>query len=128
MTKQDLIDRTREFAIRIINMTGHLPDNLSSEVIKGQIIRSVTSLGANYRAACRSKSKRDFINKLKIVEEETDETLFWLEMIEEADLIKREKLINLKEENQELLAIFVSSLKTAKESLKATIIKNKKPV
>jgi four helix bundle protein len=124
MTKEDLIKRTMNFAVRIIKMTDHLPKNDMGEVISGQILRSASSVGANYRAACRSKSKKDFINKLKIVEEEMDETLYWISLIEECELIKPEKLSQLKAEANELLAIFVTSLKTAKENLRITISKS----
>lgn len=81
-------------------------------------------MGANYRAACRSKSKKDFINKLKMVEEEADETLYWLSIIEECECVKPEKLVNLKEECNELTSIVVASLKTAKENLRTTIIQS----
>jgi len=121
-----MMDRTKNFTVRIIKMAVHLPETEPSRVIRDQILRSGTSIASNYRAACRSKSQRDFINKLKIVEEEADETLFWLDLIEECELIKPEKLKNLKDENEELLSIIVASLKTAKETLKTTIVRSKK--
>jgi four helix bundle protein len=124
MTKEDLINRTMNFAIRIIKMAEHLPKTEVGQVLSNQILRSAASVGANYRSAYRSKSKKDFINKLKIVEEEMDETLYWLSLIEECELIKSEKLTQLKTEGNELLAIFVSSLKTAKENLRITIAKS----
>jgi four helix bundle protein len=124
MTKEDLIKRTMNFAVRIVKMTDHLPKNEMGDVLAHQILRSATSVGANYRAACRFKSKKDFINKLKIVEEEMDETLYWLSLIEECELIKPEKLGQLKAEANELLAIFITSLKTAKENLRITIAKS----
>lgn len=124
MTKEDIIKRTTNFAIRIVKMADHLPKNETGQVLTNQILRSASSVGANYRAACRSKSKKDFINKLKIVEEEMDETLYWLTLIEECELIRTEKLVQLKLEGSELLAIFVSSLKTAKENLRLTITKS----
>jgi four helix bundle protein len=124
MTKEDLIKRTMNFAIRIVKMTDHLPKNEMGGTLADQILRSATSVGANYRAACRSKSKKDFINKLKIVEEEMDETIYWISLIEECELIKPEKLSQLKVEANELLAIFVTSLKTAKENLRITIAKS----
>lgn len=124
MTKEDLIKRTMNFAIRIVKMTDHLPKNEMAGTLANQILRSATSVGANYRAACRSKSKKDFINKLKIVEEEMDETIYWISLIGECELIKPEKLSQLKVEANELLAIFVASLKTAKENLRITIAKS----
>jgi four helix bundle protein len=124
MTREDLIKRTMNFAIRIIKMTEHLPKTETGHVLTNQILRSGSSVGANYRSACRSKSKKDFINKLKTVEEEMDETLYWLTLIEECELIRADKLIHLKTEGNELLAIFVSSLKTAKDNLRITISKS----
>jgi four helix bundle protein len=121
MEKADLTERTKRFSIRIVNLTGYLEDTYVARMISHQILRSGTSVGANYRAACRSKSRRDFINKLKVVEEETDETLFWLELIETCNLLKVDKVEWLKNEANELLSIFVSSLKTArKNGLKST--------
>ncbi len=109
-------------------MADHLPKTEAGQVLANQILRSASSVGANYRAACRSKSKKDFINKLKIVEEEMDETLYWLTLIEECDLIRTEKLTQLKLEGSELLAIFVSSIRTAKENLRITIAKSTKKI
>jgi len=82
------------------------------KVISNQIIRSSTSVGANYRAVCRAKSNADFINKLRIVEEEADETLFWFEILEETQIIKSDELQSLKRETNEILSIVVSSIKT----------------
>ena len=110
----DLRERTQKFSIRIMNLIENLPTSKSLSVISGQILRSATSVGANYRAARRAKSGRDFINKLKIVEEETDETLYWLELIQKSGKVKPEKLKGLIDEANELVAIFVTSLKTAK--------------
>ena len=116
MEKLDLSERTKRFSIRIVNLTGYLSETSSSRTISHQILRSGTSVGANYRAACRAKSRRDFINKLKIVEEETDETLYWLELIGDCGLVKPDKIEGLKKEANELLAIFVTSLKTARKN------------
>jgi len=117
MDKQHLADRLKNFGLRVMKMVDFLPESRKSNVIANQILRSSTSICANYRAACRSKSRKDFINKLKIAEEETDETLYWLEIIEDAKLISPEKIVNLKKESEELLSIFVSSIKTAKQNL-----------
>jgi four helix bundle protein len=114
MDKMELIERIKKLCIRVISLVEHLPLTNSGKVISGQVLRSVTSIGANYRAACRSKSSRDFINKLKIVEEETDETLYWLELIESTGNFKPSQIEPLKKETEELLSIFVSSIKTAK--------------
>ena len=120
MKKNDLWDRTQNFALRVINMAGSLPGTKAASVIAGQILRSATSVAANYRIIHRSKSSRDFINKLKIVEEETDETIFWLELIVKSKIIRAEKIQPLMDEANELLAIFVASLKTMKAKSKGT--------
>ena len=115
MNKEIVKQRTKQLAIRIINMVEKMPNTVTSNVISGQLLRSGTSIGANYRACCRAKSTRDFINKLKIVEEEADETLFWLEVIEETKIFKSQKLLPLKTETNEILSIIVASIKTSKK-------------
>jgi len=115
MEKQDLLNRTKNFSIRIVNLSGYLSGSGISKILYSQLLRSGTSVGANYRAACRSKSRRDFINKIKTVEEEADETLFWIELIEESGIIKPERISELKKEADELVAIFVTCLKTARK-------------
>lgn len=118
MTPKELKDRFKQFAIRIIRLVDSLPNSMSGRVLGNQIIRSGTSPGANYRAACIAKSDKDFVNKLKMVEEELDETLYWLELITEAELIKPELLTDLKKENQELLSIITSSILTKRNKMK----------
>ena len=117
MKTEDLKFRFRNFSIRIIRMVDKLPLTISGKVIGNQIIRSGTSPGANYRAACKAKSDKDFINKLKMVEEELDETLYWLDLITETELLKPELLENLTKENQELLAIITRSILTKRKNL-----------
>lgn len=117
MDKFELQQRTKNFAVRVFKMVEKLPNSRGTQSVSNQIIRSSTSIAANYRAACRGKSRADFINKLKIVEEETDETLFWLDFIIAIELIKEKLLQNLMKENQELLAIFTAALKTSKNKL-----------
>ena len=114
MSKEDLKLRYKAFALRIMKMAEALPSGLSADVIAKQVVRCATSVAANYRAACRARSKAEFISKLGIVEEEADETLFWLEMIEEAELLPASRLEALKTEANEIIAITVSSIKTAK--------------
>ena len=106
--------RTKEFAKEIIRLCRKLPNNREGRLIGDQIFRSGTSVAANYRSACRGRSKAEFISKLSIVEEEADETLFWLEVINEMKIFHYEKLDALMKENDEILAIVVASLKTAK--------------
>lgn len=114
----NLKGRTKSFALRVINLVNALPDGRSAEVIGRQLLRSATSVGANYRAACRAKSQADFIAKMGIVEEEADECMYWMELLSEAKLVQAEKLQPLMEENNELVAITVSSIKTARTNKK----------
>ena len=114
----DLKKRTKIFALEIIKMEDLLPNSTVSHVIVNQILRSSTSIGANYRAVTRAKSDKDFINKLNICEEEADETIYWLELIEEAGLLKNEITNKLLKEADELTAIFVASINTKKAKMK----------
>ena len=110
--------RTKQFALRIIQLVQSLPRNQTAAVIGRQLLRSGTSVGANYRSACRARSTADFISKIGIVEEEADESLFWMELLVENNLMKKEKLELLMQEADEILAITVSSIKTAKSRKK----------
>lgn len=117
MNADDLKKRLKVFALRIIKLTESLPNNITGKTLGNQIIRSGTSPGANYRAACLGKSGKDFLNKLKMVEEELDETLYWLELIVESGLLKANLLDDLIKENQELFKIIVSSITTMKKKI-----------
>ena len=117
MNSDDLKKRLKVFALRIIKLTENLPNNITGKTLGYQIIRSGTSPGANYRAACLGKSDKDFLNKLKMVEEELDETLYWLELIIESGQVKPNLLDDLIKENQELFKIIVSSITTMKKKL-----------
>ncbi len=110
--KEEIKVRTHKIAIEILDLVDALPNKPSSWVISKQIVRSATSVAANYRAVRLAKSKADFINKLKIVEEETDETMYWLELIEDAKLLLPEKLTDIKKEVREIMAIIVATIKT----------------
>jgi len=114
MKERDLRQRTRAFALRVIRLVEALPKTRTAEVIGKQLLRAGTSVGANYRAACRAKSTRDFIYKMALVEEEADESLYWMELLVEAGLVKIERLQSLMVEADELIAITVSSIKTAR--------------
>ncbi len=116
MTNQELENRTKNFSLRIITLVNQLPNTRAGNTIANQIIRSGTSVAANYRAACRARSARDFISKITIVEEECDETQFWLELIDEANLLKDQEVLELIKEADELTAIFTASGKTAKKN------------
>jgi four helix bundle protein len=104
--------RTKKLAVAIIKEVNKLPHSLAADVIAKQLIRSGTSIGANYRAACRAKSTPDMINKLKIVEEESDETEYWLELLVEAELVSQEQIKTIYKEIDEILSMTVASLKT----------------
>jgi len=108
--------RTKEYANRVVRVCAALPNNWIAQTLGKQLLRSGTSVGANYRAVCRAKSNSDFINKLRIVEEECDESLFWMELLVDNYLVKAARLRNLMKEAEELLAIIVSSAKTARTS------------
>jgi four helix bundle protein len=110
----DLKLRTKRFALDAIKFCSQLPNKMEFQVISRQLIRSATSVAANYRAVCRAKSKPDFINKLFIVEEEADESEFWLEMLAELRSSDKTELARLSNEASQLTAIMVSSKKTAR--------------
>ncbi len=116
MTEAQLKKRTKDFAKNIIELCRKLPDNREGRLIGNQVFRSGTSVAANYRAACRSRSKAEFISKLSIVGEEADETLFWLELIKEMKTLQNSLLDDLTKESDELVAIIVSSIRTAKKT------------
>jgi four helix bundle protein len=104
--------RTKKLAVAIIKQVNQLPRSLAADVIGRQVIRSGTSIGANYRAACRAKSTADMINKMKIVEEESDETQYWLEILVEAELVPQNQVADIHKETGEILAMIVASIKT----------------
>jgi four helix bundle protein len=112
----DLKKRTKAFALRILKLVDALPKTTAGRALASQIVRSGTSIAANYRAACRAKSTADFIAKMGIVEEEEEETLFGLELLEESDLVLAMKLAAIKQEADELIAITVASIKTARRN------------
>ena len=114
--QSDLKKRTKAFALRILKLVDALPTTTAGRALASQIVRSGTSVAANYRAACRARSTADFIAKMGIVEEEADETLFWLESLEKSELVTAAKLTAIKEEANELIAITVASIKTARRN------------
>ena len=113
---KNLQDRTKKFAIRIIKAFAHLPKDEATRIVGRQFLRSGTSVAANYRAACRSRSAAEFISKISVVAEEADETLFWIELLIEAGLITSTVLQSLMSECEELLKISSASLATAKRN------------
>jgi four helix bundle protein len=127
MDKIELKRRTSKFSIDVIKFIEGLPRNRSLDILSNQLIRCATSVGANYRSACKGKSTADFINKIIIVEEEADESIYWLELMEESGLVDSNSILALKKEANELTAIFTAIGKTAKEKqrLNKLEIKNK---
>ncbi|HXS68805.1 MAG TPA: four helix bundle protein [Candidatus Polarisedimenticolia bacterium] len=116
MTREEMKRRTKEYANRVVKLCSALPSNWVAQTLGKQPLRSGTSVGANYRAVCRAKSTSDFIDKLRIVEEECDESLFWMELLVDNNIIKSSRLAGLMKEANEILAIVVSSAKTARMS------------
>lgn len=110
----DLSVRTKQYALRILRLVRSLPNTIEGRAVANQLIRCGTAIGANYRAACRARSRAEFIAKLGIVVEETDEAVFWLEIIIEGELLQRTLVESLLQETRELLAIMVASSKTAR--------------
>lgn len=108
--------RTKKYALRVIKTVQSLPEDRVANVLGSQLLRSGTSVGANYRAACRAKSTADFVNKLKIVEEEGDESLFWMELLIESGIAPQQRLGDLMQEGDEIVAIVVAALKTTRLS------------
>ncbi|MBN1943573.1 MAG: four helix bundle protein [Phycisphaerae bacterium] len=114
MTPDEMKRRTRAFALRVIRLYESLPKTKVAQHIGYQLVRAATSVAANYRASCRAKSKADFIAKMGIVEEEADECVFWLEMLVDAKIVAEKLLAPLKKEAEEITAIVVSSITTAR--------------
>jgi len=112
MTKEEMKSRTKQYGLRVIKVVQALPNDRVANVLSSQLLRSGTSVGANDRAACGAKSTADFINKLKIVEEESDESLYWMKMLVESGLMPARKLSELMKEGDEILAITVASLRS----------------
>jgi four helix bundle protein len=113
MNEIEMKERTKAFALRILKLADALPRTCSGNVIANQTVRSGSSFGANYRALCRVKSRADFIHKTSVIEEEADETAFWLELIVLAKLVKTSRINPLLQEANELTAIAVATRKTA---------------
>ena len=114
MTAEEMKQRTKAYALRVIRLVQALPRNEVARTVGGQLLRSGTSVGANYRSACRAKSRPDFVHKLKIVEEECDESLYWMELLVEGELISAGRLQALQQEGSEILSIVVASLRTTR--------------
>lgn len=116
MEHENLKARTKSFALRIVKLVESLPKSCTSDVIGRQLMRSGKSVVANYRSSCRACSNADFISKMGIVEEEADESLLWLELLVESGVLKEKSVAPLMKEADELVAIIVSSIKTARKN------------
>ena len=115
----DLRNRTKELAISVVRLVEGLPSTQTNTVLGRQLLRAATAVGANYRSACRSRSRADFVSKITVVEEESDESAYWLELLHELRLITDGQFEKLQKEASELTAIFVASSKTAKTNAKS---------
>ena len=118
MNAAELKQRSKDFSLRVLNLIGALPNNIQGRAIGSQLIRSGTSVGANYRAACKARSRAEFVAKLGIVEEEADECAFWIELIIESGLLSKKRVEPLLVEAKQLAAIMARSRITAAKSLK----------
>ena len=114
MNPEDLKKRTKEFALRVLQFVNSVQRGRTKDILTKQLARAATSVGANYRAACRARSKADFVSKITIVEEEADETQYWLELLLDQRPVNKSEITDLLEEAKELTAIFTASGKTAK--------------
>ena len=114
MTKQELLQRTKAYALRVIKAVQALPRDDVAGILGRQLLRAGTSVGANYRTACRAKSSADFLNELKIVEEECDESLYWMELLVESGTLPLRRLEALVREGDEILSIIVSAIKSTR--------------
>ena len=117
MNAEELKGRTKQFGLRVIRLVESLPANKVANNIGNQLLRSGTSVGANYRSACRGRSKPDFVSKAGIAIEEADESLYWMELLIEACIVKEENLKSLMQEANELIAILTTSVKTARANI-----------
>src|SRR5579863_3427213 len=125
MNAEDFKKRTKAYAVRVVRLVDCLPHSRTCDNMGQQLLRSGTSVGANYRAVCRAKSQADFINKLRTVEEECDESLYWMEILIETGKIKEKLVKDLMQEGSEILAITIASAKTARTSKDSSIVNRK---
>ena len=116
MTRAEFVARTKQFALAVVALVEDLPAGRTADVIGKQLLRSGTSVGANYRAACRARSRREFIAKMGIVEEEADEAQFWLDLLIARGAIDTDRAVTLREEASQIVAITVSSIRTARRT------------
>ena len=121
MPTNDLRQRTKSFALEVIKTINKLPQGKTTDIVGRQLLRSATSVGANYRAACMARSRADFIAKMGLVQEEVDESVYWIEISMESGIVQANELGPLQREGIEILSIAISSIKTAKRHLDQSI-------
>jgi four helix bundle protein len=121
MNSEDFKARTKKYAVRVIRLVDALPASRSTNALAHQLVRSGTSVGANYRAACRAKSRADFISKMGTVEEEAGEALYWMELLIESGKVKASRISDLMKEGDEILAMACASAKTARLSSQSAV-------
>jgi four helix bundle protein len=126
MDKRELLSRTKEFALRTMKLVDAMPRSRSANAVANQLVRSGTSVAGNYRAACRARSRAEFIAKMGVVEEEADESSFWLELVIAHKLIRETLVRPLLKEAEELTAIMAASRISASRNLKQSAIANRK--
>lgn len=119
MDSTEFRDRTKKLGLLVIQLTALLPKSRAAAIIADQVLRCSLSVGANYRAACRAKSDKDFIHKMKIVEEEADETVYWLEILQDSELLLSDHVELVRKEAKEILAMVVASINTKLKNLKS---------
>lgn len=112
----DLRERTKQFAIAIFRLCDTLPSHSSCRIIRHQLMRSASSVGANYRAACHARSKAEFLSKMAIVEEEADETEYWLELLDELHLVPEDRMVRFRDEAHQITSMVIASIKTARHN------------
>ena len=117
MNEQIFKERTKKLALGVIRVVEDLPKTRTADIISRQLLRSATSIGANYRAACRGRSAADVLAKLAIVEEEADETVYWLDLLVEANIVASRQISDLLKETNEIIAMTVASIKTLRERI-----------
>jgi four helix bundle protein len=121
MKRDELQERTKSFALRVLKLIEHLPKTIGGRVLANQLARSATSVGANYRAACRGRSRAEFASKLGVVAEESDESLYWLELIRDGHFISQKRIAPLILEANELTAIFTTGRRSSGQNQTSTI-------
>ena len=124
MNKEDFLQRTRAFGLRVIRLVERLTRNQTAQILGRQLLRSGTSVGANYRAACRARSRAEFASRIGVVAEEADESLYWLELMGEGNSVPKEILSPLLNKADELTAIFTSGRRSASRPHQTSTIKH----